>query len=266
MYIVEPIHCATIESVSKGIMTYLVDMDVRLDIPVFSFLVRATAPDDDTVILVDSGTPEPTDGTVAGRTIRGGGPSPLVSALDERELSCDDVDYVVLSHLHWDHTGNNGLFPDARLVVQQAEIDGARDPLPFMERAYFQEHVEELALANTMVVDGDHTLVEGVELLLTPGHSAGIQTVVVETTGGAVAVLTDVADCRHNVEPERSEIRDAHGNRVKTTPSDAAYLPPGFHSDIAASYESFEKIRTRVGADAPMLCGHDGDLIGARYP
>jgi glyoxylase-like metal-dependent hydrolase (beta-lactamase superfamily II) len=266
MYTVEPIHCATIESVSKGIMTYLVDMEVRLDIPVFSFLVTATDPDDDTVILVDTGSPEPTDGTVAGRTVQGGGPGPIVSALDERGLSPADVDYVVLSHLHWDHVGNNGLFPDARLVVQQDEIDCARDPLPYMERIYFQERVEELAFADTMIVNGDHTLVAGVELLATPGHSDGIQTVVVETTAGPVAVLTDVADCRHNVEPGRSEIRDAHGNRVETTPTDAAYLPPGFHSDVATSYESFEKILDRVGADAPMLCGHDGDLIGTRYP
>ena len=40
-----------------------------------------------------------------------------------------DVGTVVNTHLHWDHCGNNDLFPNARFFVQKAELEYAVDPL-----------------------------------------------------------------------------------------------------------------------------------------
>lgn len=266
MFTVEPIHSGTIESVPKGVLTYLVDGDISMDVPLFSFLVTADAPDDDRAILVDTGIEEPTDEMVAGREIEFGGPDPLLEALDERGLAPSDIDYVVLSHLHHDHAANNDLFPEARFFVQRAELEAALDPLPVMKRAYFTAHVEGLSTLDTKIVDGDHRLCEGIELLHAPGHTKGMQAVVVETAEGPLAIAIDLADCPHNLAPERTTIPDAHGNAVEVTRTSEEYLPPGLHVDVEQCYESIDRIVDRVGPTGTVLGGHDAEQIGERYP
>lgn len=38
----------------------------------------------------------------------------------------ENIKTVIMTHLHWDHAGNNGLFQNARFYVQQRELDYAR--------------------------------------------------------------------------------------------------------------------------------------------
>jgi glyoxylase-like metal-dependent hydrolase (beta-lactamase superfamily II) len=110
-----------------------------------------------------------------------------------------------------------------------------------------------------------HRLRDGIELVPTPGHTEGSQSVVVETTGGTHALVGDLAYTQHNLRPGLSSIVDATGEMLTVTSVGWNYVPPGTVVDVAACYESIRRLRDRVGRGGMILPGHDASLAG-RYP
>jgi N-acyl homoserine lactone hydrolase len=96
-----------------------------------------------------------------------------------------DVACVVNTHLHFDHCGGNRRFAGMPTYVQRAELAAVAEPEYLVEWVRFDG-------ASYVEVDGDVDLVEDVSLLFTPGHSAGHQSVVVQTTDGPVVLAGDV--------------------------------------------------------------------------
>jgi glyoxylase-like metal-dependent hydrolase (beta-lactamase superfamily II) len=263
MYTVHPIHCGTLE-LPKDILTYLGDEGVTVASPATVFLLSPEN-SDDPVVVVDAGAEQ---GAVAGRTIPDGGPEPIREGLAERGVSPADVDYLVLTHLHHDHAANVDLFPDSEVLLQRSELAAARDHLPHMRRAYLEEHVEALDDADLTLLDGGYRLSRGVEVLHTPGHTEGMQSVVVETADGTHAVACDLVYCRQNLEPGVSEIRDLHGETIEVTPLDydPPYVPPGLHVDVRECYESVARLQERVGSDGVLFGSHDPEVLGDLLP
>lgn len=99
----------------------------------------------------------------------------------------EDIEIVILIHLHWDHASNNGLFKNATFLVQKKELEYASSPLPVHLKGYeapqsgMRPHY--LGVKYT-VTSGDYEVVPGVSTILTPGHSPGSQCVAVETEKG----------------------------------------------------------------------------------
>ncbi len=89
-----------------------------------------------------------------------------------------DIDIVINCHLHADHAGGNVDFPDARILVQPAELAAAREP--------DYSVAEDLNLDDGRYEEreGDYELVPGIRVLSTPGHSPGHQSVLIETDAG----------------------------------------------------------------------------------
>ena len=92
-------------------------------------------------------------------------------------LTTDKIDIVIQTHLHFDHCYNTRKCVNARVVVQRDELDFAVTSGPY-QGMYKRELLEGLDFD---VVEGDHTLFEGLELLHVPGHSPGCQAVAVQT-------------------------------------------------------------------------------------
>jgi N-acyl homoserine lactone hydrolase len=97
----------------------------------------------------------------------------------------DDVVAVVNTHLHFDHCGGNRRFAGTPTFVQRAEWDAVSEPEYLVDWVRFEGSTYEL-------VDGDAELFPGVSVLVTPGHTAGHQAVVVETDAGRVVLAGDV--------------------------------------------------------------------------
>ena len=113
---------------------------------------------------------------------------PRLHPLTEHDLDLAGIDIVVNTHLHADHCGGNHLFAGKPIYVQRRELDDAR-----REDEYTIREWVEAPGVEYVAVDGEHELLPGLRLVPAPGHTDGLQVVVVETGGRPIVVGGDVA-------------------------------------------------------------------------
>jgi N-acyl homoserine lactone hydrolase len=113
---------------------------------------------------------------------------PRLFPLTEHGLDLDDVDIVVSTHLHFDHCGGNHLFAGRPIYVQRQELEDARTEDDYTIREWV-----DAPGVRYEPVDGEHELLPGLRVVPAPGHTRGMQVVVVETDGRPVVVGGDVA-------------------------------------------------------------------------
>ena len=89
---------------------------------------------------------------------------------------------VINTHLHFDHCGQNCLFPQARIVVQKSEAEIAATP------HYTVDSWASLPPGRAVIVDGDVEIADGIEVMHTPGHTPGHQSVVVRSSSGTTII------------------------------------------------------------------------------
>ena len=111
-------------TIDKSMLTYTRDAGTPVSIPRVMWVL--TGP---TTIVVDTSvaTGGRSEEFIGEDLVRSPGQEPA-NALREAGVDPCDVEIVVLTHLHWDHAGNCGLFPDARVVVQRDELRYAISP------------------------------------------------------------------------------------------------------------------------------------------
>jgi glyoxylase-like metal-dependent hydrolase (beta-lactamase superfamily II) len=122
----------------------------------------------------------------------------LLASLHNVGLAPGDIDVVGYSHLHADHVGWTATeevvltFPRARHVVARAEWEhwrGAPD-------AGGPSALHLAALAGRVeVTDGEATIVPGITVVPTPGHTPGHCSYLVESGGARAVVLGDAIHC-----------------------------------------------------------------------
>jgi len=174
-----------------------------------------------------------------------------IEALARFDVAPDAIDDVVITHLHYDHAGNLGKLPRARIHVQDAEVDYATGRCmchPTMRFAYEAEHVVDLVrlVYKDRVVfhDGDGELAPGIELLLIGGHTKGLQSVRVHTQRGWVVLASDAAHYYENAEAGR--------------------LFPIVY-DVPRMLEGHKRLLALAGSIDHFVPGHD-PLVLQRYP
>jgi N-acyl homoserine lactone hydrolase len=149
-------------------------------------------------------------------------------ALKSVSLRPDTVDIVIQTHLHFDHCCNTKKCVNAKVFVQEDELKFAQNPVPF-EGIYRKNLFEGLDFE---VINGDYMLFEGIDLLFTPGHSAGGQAVCVQTDQGKV-VISGMCSIKENYYPE--EVHPMAGG-------DTTILP-GIMLDAVRAFNSIKRIK-----------------------
>ncbi len=113
---------------------------------------------------------------------------PRLRPLSEQDFDLAGIDMVVNTHLHGDHCGGNHLFAGKPIYVQRAELDDARSQDDYSIREWVEPPGVEY-----MAVDGEVKLLPGVRLVPAPGHTRGIQVVVIEAGERPIVICGDVA-------------------------------------------------------------------------
>jgi glyoxylase-like metal-dependent hydrolase (beta-lactamase superfamily II) len=127
----------------------------------------------------------------------------LQDELEAAGVRPDDIDAVVLSHLHPDHVGGNLrrdgddlqlAFPRARYLVNEADWTAFHDVE--VQRHFPFEFVDQTitpleTLKALDLFEGDHAATEEVTLLPAPGHTPGHMTARIRSRGAQTVLVAD---------------------------------------------------------------------------
>jgi len=156
----------------------------------------------------------------------------------------------VITHLHWDHSGNMDLFPNATFHIQDAEMAQATGRCICHKWFRRQSEVDDVvALVKNLYAgrvkfhDGAGTVVPGVTVHLVGGHTGGLQIVRVNTTRGAVVLASDAVHYWMNLAEQNP-------------------FPP---ANVMDALEAFRIVEDLAGDRDHIIPGHD-PLVLSRFP
>jgi N-acyl homoserine lactone hydrolase len=114
-------------------------------------------------------------------------PFDLIASLRQIGVEPRSLTAVICSHLHFDHCGNNRLFPGVPIHVQKAEYEAA------LAKGYTVSDWLTFPGANYRLLEGSQRLNRWVEIIPTPGHTPGHQSVLVTCSGGLEIIIAQAA-------------------------------------------------------------------------
>ncbi len=171
--------------------------------------------------------------------------------LKQIDVDADKIDDLIVSHLHFDHAGTLGDFPNARFHLQEAEMAYATGKcmcdqalqLPFTAD-HVCEMVRNVYSGRVQFHDGDGAIAPGITVHHTPGHSKGLHSVRVMTENGPIVLAADAAHFYENIEMRK---------------------PFFITVDVEATLRTYDKLADLAGSLDRVVPGHD-PLVLKRYP
>lgn len=148
------------------------------------------------------------------------------------------INYIVNSHLHFDHCGGNACIPNARVVIQKREWEAAKNEENIEKGVYVPRHYD---LGHERIeVDGEHDLFGDGSVVLIPsfGHTSGHQSLKVKVEGKNVVIAADACYLKASLE--------------KMTLPDAMVV-----NDAQAMLNNFTLFKKLKAKGAFILYGHD---------
>jgi len=218
------------------------DHDLPHPIDYFVWVIRNA----NRTLLVDCGFDE-AEGTKRGRKIA----RAPAAALETLGIAPGSIGQLIVSHLHYDHAGTLGAFPNARFHLQAAEMAYATGPCMchnHLRYPFTADHVCEMVRhvysGRVVFHDGDAEVAPGITVHKVGGHSRGLQCVRVMTATGPVVLASDSSHYYENFE------------KGKVFP---------ITIDIADVLAGYERLKALAASPRHIIPGHD-PLVLQRYP
>lgn len=214
--------------------TYMCHAGILIREPLIAFLVLGGP----WPVLIDTGAPDLDYCSIHQRPIDRKSTEELHAAVAAHGVDLQEIQVLIMTHLHWDHAGGLRLLPHLRPWVQTSELQFAAAPVASQSRGYdTKAHTRGSTPfwqgPKYREVSGDCEVLPGLRLMLTPGHTAGTQAVLVDTVLGRLALAGDTVPLYANWEQG---------------------VPNTIHSDLAACYRSMERLAREADV---ILPGHD---------
>lgn len=203
-------------------------------IPAYAYLVLGG----ENPILVDTGFRSVEDALAnQGLTCRRSDAQTLEAQLARHSLTCEDVAFIVHTHLHMDHAGQDFRFSKATILLPRAELQNAAAPnmypAPFYDRLNIARLVHDL-WPQVRFTGRNEEIFPGIRLFPTPGHTPAHQSIEVAISSGKAVIAGDaVMNLKSNLE---------------------GGVPPGIMDDMTDVMDSMRTLKTMRG---PVLPTHD---------
>lgn len=233
-------HVPCVRGIRDGsLWTYLMNFGKPSMMGIYTWYLEGSEPK----VLVDTGYRAET--SIAHLGLPTENIQPVEDGLMKIGVRPEDIDIVIVTHLHGDHIELASKFPRAKFIIQKAELDSALHPHPLVAKlGFFQESW--LKGVDVEVIEGDKEIIDGVRVMLTPGHTPGGQSVIIETPRGT-AIITGFCCTNDNFNPPA----EAKGLEV---------VPPGRHyGDVLQAYDSTLKVKQTGYIVLPV---HEPSFIG----
>jgi glyoxylase-like metal-dependent hydrolase (beta-lactamase superfamily II) len=206
------------------------------------------------LIVTDQGKPIVVDtGFFPGLAERVGH-APLINPADGVRMAGFDpaaVQDVIITHAHYDHTGNLGDFSNARFHMGATEMASVTGPLmthPATRAGFGKRDIKTLVgfvyEDRMRFLDDEDEVFPGIRSFILPGHTTGQLALEIDTARGPVIVASDAVHLYSELETERPF--------------------PVFH-DMGAMIMSYRKLKARAARPNLIVPGHDADVT-RRYP
>ena len=200
----------------------------------------------DRAIVIDTGFDE-LSGPRRGRELL----RPVGDALRTIGVDPTKVEDVIVTHMHYDHSGNHDLFPAARYHIQDREMSYCTGRLmghSVLRHPFDEEDVvaivQKLFRGRLVFHDGDDEIAPGLTVHRVGGHSMGLQMVRVRTRRGSLVLASDASHFYANMEQGR--------------PFPVLY-------SVAETVEGFRRAYELASSRDHVIPGHD-PLVLERYP
>ncbi|MGH8148993.1 MAG: N-acyl homoserine lactonase family protein [Steroidobacteraceae bacterium] len=190
-----------------------------------------------------------------------------IEGLKRLGVDANDVEDVIVTHLHYDHGGNFDRFPRARFHLQDREMayaTGRYMATEFFAAAYEPDDV--IAMVRNVFAgrvrfhDGDAELAPGLSVHRVGGHTRGLQVVRVWTRLGWLVLASDASHYTANMEQARpfpivadvTEMVDGW-HRLRELATEPRYIIPGHDPGVMERYRAptraLEGIAVRLDAE-----------------
>ncbi len=160
----------------------------------------------------------------------------VAARLATADIAAGSVQYLVNSHLHFDHAGGNAALANATVVVQRREWQAAHDDAAIVANGYTSADYD--TGQPRLEVDGEHDIFGDGRVMCLPtyGHTPGHQSLLVRLDEGDVVLAADACYFRETLE----ELK----------------LPLVVH-DPAAMLASLQRLRALAAVGTRIVYGHD---------
>lgn len=140
-----------------------------------------------------------------------GNQAALLRSFETMQLSPDDIDIVINTHLHFDHCGYNTYYRDGRAVatfpratyfVQRGEWEHAQEQHDRDKVSYISDNYNPLLESGQMkLLEGDTAIAPGVRVKVFPGHTRNLQAVIIESHGHTACYISDLIPTTAHLDP-----------------------------------------------------------------
>nr|WP_163502164.1 N-acyl homoserine lactonase family protein [Halomonas socia] len=176
---------------------------------------------------------------------------PVSMAVRRLGINPDSVEHVILTHLHYDHAGDQAAFPRACFHLQDREMAYATGRCmcheilrqPF-ELDNITNILSKVYAGRVMFHDGDTELFPGISVHRIGGHSKGLQVVRIQTQRGHLVIASDAVHFYEHIETNR---------------------PFVVVHNVEDMLEGYRRVRSLASSPDHVVPGHD-PLVMRRYP
>ncbi|MCP4347989.1 MAG: N-acyl homoserine lactonase family protein [Desulfobacterales bacterium] len=233
-YKIHPIVMGT-KVFDKSMMTYQHGSGKQYTIPIYCWYIEGG----DKKILIDTGEMSPIQSEDREKSV-GGKIYTFEEGLSRWNLTPEDIDIVIHTHLHNDHCENDYKCVNAVFYVHEKELERIHNLHP-LDYRYLEDYIEDIEENGQIrTIDKDEEILPGIELIHTPAHTEGGLTILINTSQGKAAI-TGFCVIEENFDPPKE---------IKAMEMDV--IPPGTHVNVYEAYDIMLKVKEAADILIPL--------------